>query len=66
MKTESTTLDYGELCRLYDNMMESLNMLHCCEDEGLEAEAIKGHYLAAKLMTLKLQTKPKSNIEDPF
>ena len=66
MKTESISLDYGELCQLYDGMMESLNNLYCSDFEGLEAEVIKGHYLAAKLMTLMLQTRPISNIEDPF
>ena len=66
MNSESTSLDHGELCRLYDEMMTSLNNLHCSDFEGLEAEVIKGHYLAAKLMTLMLQTRPISNIEDPF
>lgn len=66
MNSDSTSLDYGELCHLYDGMMSSLNNLHCCDYEGLEAEVIKGHYLAAKLMTYMLQTRPKNNTEDPF
>ena len=66
MKSESTSLDYSELCQLYDGMMESLNNLHCSHYEGCEAETIKGHCLAAKLLTLMIQIRPKSNIEDPF
>ena len=65
MKIESTSIDHDELCHLYDGMMTTLNNLHCSYYEGVEQEIIKGHYLAAKLMTLMVQTRPINNIEDP-
>ena len=65
MKSESTIIEYDELCILYDGMMNSLNNLHCSHYEGVEQEIIKSHHLAAKMMTLMLQTKAKEHMEDP-
>jgi len=66
MNSDSTVIDYDELCILYKAMMTTLNhySVHQCDFE--EEYIIKEHHLAAKLMTYMLQTRPKNNTEDPF
>ena len=60
MKIDSTSLDYNELCHLYDCMISSLSYFEA--DSGIipggEEDAIKFHLMAAKLLTLIIQTRP--------
>ena len=68
MKNESTIIEYDELSQLYEGMMLVLNNLYAARygcNPGDQDKIIEGHYLAAKMMTLMVQTRAKNNAEDP-